>query len=245
MDAYGFEWDGPVTYQSASRAAHEAALDELLRNGQAYRCGCSRRELANAPRSSLGRIYPGTCRNGTAASDTALRVRTNSELLVFEDRLQGRQEHRLEPESGDFVVLRKDGLVAYQLAVVVDDQLQGITDVVRGIDLLDSTPRQLWLQHCLGYAPPTYAHLPVATNARDQKLSKSHGAMGIPLERPNCTLFAALDTLLQSPPMALQEAPVQELWHWAADAWDSSKLAGCKALPVAENLYQTSNNQDH
>ena len=139
LEAYGFEWDGPVTYQSASREAHEAAIQVLVDAGRAYPCGCSRRALADAPRGPLGIIYPGNCRSGCDADEFALRVRTDDEPVRFDDRLQGSQSQNLEAESGDFIILRRDGLIAYQLAVVVDDELQGITDVVRGIDLMDST----------------------------------------------------------------------------------------------------------
>ncbi|MGI9200318.1 MAG: tRNA glutamyl-Q(34) synthetase GluQRS, partial [Woeseiaceae bacterium] len=125
LERYGFEWDGHVSYQSQSRAHHDNALNHLLQSGAAYPCGCSRRDLEAAPVSALGSIYPGTCRSGTNATETAIRVRTTNESVYFSDALQGEQVHHLERESGDFVVLRKDGLIAYQLAVVVDDHLQG------------------------------------------------------------------------------------------------------------------------
>ncbi len=191
-----------------------------------YPCGCSRRDLADAPRGSLGIIYPGTCRAGSNAGEHALRVRTSAEPVVFDDRLQGRQSQALESESGDFIVLRRDRLIAYQLAVVVDDHLQGITDVVRGIDLMDSTPRQLWLQALLGYPAPRYAHIPVLVNDRGQKLSKSHGARGISNERPVDNLITALHLLGQRPPEGLADASLETLWQWAVANWDLARLAG-------------------
>jgi glutamyl-Q tRNA(Asp) synthetase len=232
MESYGFEWDGPVIYQSNSRSSHDAALATLLAAGSAYRCGCSRR--------NLGPVYPGTCREGTQAAETALRVLTNSAEVSFVDELQGQQTQRLETEFGDFVVLRKDGLIAYQLAVVVDDHLQGITDVVRGIDLMDSTPRQIWLQQLLGYPTPKYVHIPVATNALEQKLSKSHGAGGIPLTDVTSTLHSALATLGQRPPSELANVSVAEIWAWAIENWNIAVLSEQTQIPVAEKLYRLS-----
>ncbi len=230
LDVYGFEWDGPVTYQSASRDAHEAAIQVLREAGKAYPCGCSRRDLADARRGSLGIIYPGTCRQGCSTSEFALRVLTDDDPITFEDRLQGVQSQALESESGDFVILRRDTLIAYQLAVVVDDHLQGITDIVRGIDLMDSTPRQIWLQMLLGYGMPDYCHVPVVINDRGQKLSKSHGASGVPLEKPAAWLFAALETLRLEPPEELVGADVSDIWAWAAENWDITVLTGVTTL---------------
>jgi len=219
LECYGFEWDGPTSHQSDSRAAHEAALETLCDGGQAYRCGCSRRMLATAESGSLGIIYPGTCRGGTAAEDYAWRVRTTSEPLGFEDRLQGKLVQRLESESGDFIILRRDGLIAYHLAVVVDDYLQGITEIVRGIDLLDSTPRQIHLQRLLGYPTPDYQHIPVAVNQDGQKLSKNTGATEISLLDVRSTLVSALHALGQKPPTDLEASSLDDIWKWAAANW--------------------------
>ena len=224
LERYGFEWDGPVTYQSASRAEHHHAIQALIDSGMAYHCGCSRRDLAAAPRCSLGVIYPGTCRNGSNATEVALRIRTDNESQRFDDGLQGIQTNRLESESGDFIILRRDGLIAYQLAVVVDDHLQGITDVVRGIDLIDSTPRQIWLQQLLGYEQPRYCHIPVAVNDQGQKLSKRHGSKGITLKRTGNVLFLALEMLGQRPPPGLQLASITEIWDWAMQNWNVDVL---------------------
>ena len=226
LERYGFEWDGPVIYQSASRAAHAAALTALLEAGHAYRCGCSRRDLADAPRGPLGSIYPGTCRAGCTASETAVRVRTDNSPLGFIDGLQGANQERLESESGDFVVWRRDGLVAYHLAVVVDDYEQGITEIVRGIDLMDSTCRQIWLQRLLGYPTPSYLHIPVATHDDGQKLSKLTGAAAVPLGRPEKTLVQVLLALGQRPPENLGSAPLAEIWTWAVEHWNIGALTG-------------------
>ena len=232
LEHFGFEWDGPVTYQSASREAHDAALEVLADAGKLYRCSCSRKDLSSAPHGQLGVIYPGTCRGGSSAAEAAQRVLTDNEPIQFNDRLQGLQSQCLEAESGDFIVLRRDGLIAYQLAVVVDDHLQGITDVVRGIDLLDSTPRQIWLQMLLGYATPDYCHIPVVLNERGQKLSKSHGAQAVPLEQAAETLCIALELLGQAPPRELRSSPLADVWGWALGNWDMQVLHGTTAIPA-------------
>src|SRR3954471_12891151 len=173
LSRLGLQWDGEVVYQSKRHDLYRRALERL--GPHTYWCGCSRREIAD---SSLGLardgppIYPGPCRTGAAGAPRVVRVRTSADTITFDDRLQGRQAQMLERDIGDFVLCRADGLFAYQLAVVVDDAEQGVTDVVRGADLLDSTPRQLWLQKLLGYPQPTYLHIPVAVNDQGQKLSK-------------------------------------------------------------------------
>jgi glutamyl-Q tRNA(Asp) synthetase len=232
LEIYGFEWDGPVTYQSMSRRSHDEALEILVERGLAYRCGCSRRDLADLPHSSLGVIYPGTCRAGSDASEVAIRIRTSDHVMTFDDQLQGPQSQRLESESGDFIILRKDDLIAYHLAVVVDDHLQAITDVVRGIDLMDSTLRQIWLQQGLGYASPNYLHIPVATNTNKQKLSKSFGAGAISLEHAAETLIAALRVLGQQPPDELNGGSSADIWRWAQKNWNIDVLKQITEIPV-------------
>lgn len=234
LERYGFEWDGAVGLQSASRAEHDAAIARLTEAGHLYPCGCSRRDVEDEPAGPLGPVYPGTCRGGTQARETALRVRTTDEALVFEDRLQGRRLQHLESDSGDFVVRRRDGLIAYQLAVVVDDHLQNVSEVVRGIDLLPSTPRQIWLQRLLGYRTPRYAHIPVAVNAAGQKLGKSVGTAALPLREKAAVLVAALAALGQAPPQTLQRAALNEVWAWARANWRLEVLAGRSQIPLAE-----------
>lgn len=230
LDVYGFEWHGNIIYQHASDEAHRAALARLIESGVAYPCGCSRRDLQDEEAGALGRIYPGTCRDGTAATETSIRVRTNDEPVVFDDRLQGEQSQRLESESGDFVILRRDGLIAYQLAVVVDDYRLGVTDIVRGIDLMDSTPRQIWLQRLLDYPTTKYAHIPVAVHPNGDKLSKLTGATGIPLDRAGETLVMALRALRQDPPTGLARGTVDEIWAWARDHWSIDRLRGLRRV---------------
>ncbi len=230
LERYGFEWDGPVLYQSRSDLQHRQMLQKLLDYGLAYECGCSRRDLADAPRGPLGTIYPGNCRDGTMGNETAVRVRTSDEPIVFEDGLQGPQSQRLESESGDFVILRRDGLIAYHLAVAVDDELQGVTEIVRGIDLMDSTPRQIWIQRCLGLHTPDYQHIPIAVNTDGSKLSKLTGAQGIPMQAVETELLAALDALGQCPPADIGGASLAEIWTWAFAHWRIDVLHGQTAV---------------
>ncbi len=230
LDRYGFEWDGDTIFQSQSSGEHTAALTRLLEAGHAYHCTCSRRDLADLPKGPLGTIYPGYCRSGCKAGDSAIRIRTDDEPITFHDALQGTISHRLQRESGDFVIRRRDGLVAYQLAVVVDDAMQGVTEVVRGIDLIDSTPRQIWLQRLLGYLTPDYMHIPVITHPNGDKFSKLTGAPGIRDDAAAETLFDALVALMQRPPNCLSTAPLKEIWQWAFESWKSDRLLGNKAV---------------
>jgi glutamyl-Q tRNA(Asp) synthetase len=236
LEHYGFEWDGEIILQSASATAHERALQQLINLGHAYPCGCSRRQLADVPRGPLGPIYPGTCRNGCELTDTAIRVRTDDQTIEFDDSLQGSYGLRLETESGDFVIRRRDGLIAYQLAVVVDDELEGFTEVVRGIDLIDSTPRQIWLQRLLGYATPRYVHVPVVTHENGDKLSKLTGAPGIRSDKAPAELVSALRVLQQDPPNELVQRTLPEVWDWATQNWSLDRMRGVTAVQYADCL---------
>lgn len=226
LESYGFEWDGPVTYQSSNTDRHEQLVSQLLDEGLAYPCSCSRRDLANALRGPLGTIYPGNCREGCDSNDVAIRVRTDDREICFSDRLQGPQSQNVEEVSGDFVIKRRDGLIAYQLAVVADDHQQGITEVVRGIDLLDSTQRQIHLQQLLKYPTPAYLHIPVIENSEGQKLSKLTGAAGIPMQNVRPVIVAALQALGQRPPAGLQEYPLTSIWKWALENWRVQAMSG-------------------
>src|SRR4051794_27209742 len=196
LERLGLDWDGEVLYQSERLPLYREALERLGR--MTYWCGCTRREIAD---SSLGlasdgaHIYPGTCRSGAPGTARALRVRTTREAIGFVDRVQGAREQVLERDIGDFVLYRADGLFAYQVAVVVDDAAQDISDVVRGADLLESTPRQIYLQRLLGLPTPRYLHVPVALDAAGEKLSKQTGAM--PLDASSLPLQQALAFLGQ------------------------------------------------
>ena len=196
---YGLEWDGEIVWQSRRTASYERALDELRAKGLAYDCACSRADLQRAASAPLGSeaVYPGTCRRGIAPGKTAraMRFRAPDEVVAFDDLAVGHQQENVAEKTGDFVVRRADGLFAYQLAVVVDDAEQGVTQVVRGADLLASTPRQIALQRALGYPTPAYAHLPLVVNADGSKLGKRDGALPLPAldeERVRDTLGLAL-----------------------------------------------------
>jgi glutamyl-Q tRNA(Asp) synthetase len=207
LESLGLEWDGPVVYQSRRRLLYRDSLEKLA--GKTYACCCSRKEIAD---SALGMtsagVYPGTCRNGLPAGKTprALRMRTTTEPIRFADRAQGDIEQSVERDVGDFIVCRADGQFAYQLAVVVDDAEQGITDVVRGADLLDSTARQIYLQGLLGYPTPRYLHVPVAVNVAGEKLSKQTQALAIELTSAKDQLRRALAFLGQPAAANLREA---------------------------------------
>lgn len=235
LERLGFEWDGPVWRQSQREAAYEAALEALESAGLAYRCACTRRERAADPIGRIGeRVYPGTCRNGLDAlretrRRTAVRVRVPAAPIAFTDRLYGIQRQALGEDVGDFVVRRSDGLFAYQLAVVVDDASQGITDIVRGADLLASTPRQIFLQRALGLPTPRYLHLPVATDASGAKLSKQTRARALAAALP--ALEAAWCFLQQQSP-AQAASSVREFWAFAHAHWQPARLPPVTMMPA-------------
>jgi len=226
LEAYGFEWDGPVMYQSRRRDAYETALEALKHDGVLYACGCTRKEIADSSiRGIEGPVYPGTCRGGLPGGREAraLRVHTENAWIEFDDRIQGPQHSQLEADIGDFVVKRADGFYAYQLAVVVDDAEQGITEVVRGADLLASTARQIHLQRLIGYSTPVYAHMPAVLNPAGEKLSKQTNAN--PLSRDAVPmLWHALSFLGQSPPDEWRTAVLTDFWTAAQRRWSESKI---------------------
>jgi glutamyl-Q tRNA(Asp) synthetase len=203
-----------------------------------FPCSCTRRELSDSAIAPDGAaIYPGTCRQGLSPGREARawRLRVDHAQVVFDDAIQGRVASDLAREAGDFILLRADGLFAYQLAVVVDDAESGITHVVRGADLLASTPRQIFLQRCLGVPTPTYAHLPVVVNAAGEKLSKQTRAAPVDVSRPGPALCAVLEFLGQPAPIALKGATASEILDWALANWQSGKVPRGPALR-AESL---------
>ncbi|MGM0593825.1 MAG: tRNA glutamyl-Q(34) synthetase GluQRS [Pseudomonadota bacterium] len=223
LERYGLEWDGEVWFQSARHDAYLEVLERLRRQGLTYRCGCSRKQSAEAARG-LGLppgVYPGTCRSRPAPrhGKHAIRLLTQGCNVEFEDAIQGELSEDVEHEVGDFILRRADGLFAYQLAVVVDDAEQGITEVVRGSDLLGSTARQIALQRLLGYPTPRYQHLPVAVNRDGQKLSKQTFAPALDDDRPMPALWQALAFLGQQPPRELLDGELESLWRWALEHW--------------------------
>jgi glutamyl-Q tRNA(Asp) synthetase len=227
LDACGFTWDGEVIVQSSRTEHYAAALRRLQEAGRVFACGCTRREIADSAISAAGeQVYPGTCRNGLPRGREArsFRLRVDEVPVEFEDAVQGTVHQSLARDVGDFVLKRADGWFAYQLAVVVDDDAQGITDVVRGADLLGSTARQICLQRLLGYATPRYAHVPVATNAAGEKLSKQTLAPAIEAADAVRQLVDALRFLGQAPPANLTRATTREVWAWAREHWSIEKV---------------------
>lgn len=232
LEACGFEWDGPVLRQSGRKERYREVFEQLVASGAAYACGCTRKEIADSALAIDGaRIYPGTCRNGLAPGREAraFRVRTRAGPVEFADRVQGRIAQDVERDVGDFVLLRADGCHAYQLAVVVDDSDQGITDVVRGADLLDSTARQIFLQRMVGFSTPRYLHLPVAVNAQGEKLSKQTGARAIGPE----SLPAAFEFLGHALPKELVDAPATQQLGWGIAFWDAERVPQTRAIPAS------------
>jgi len=227
LEACGMQWDGAVVYQSARTDAYDAALHRLSSLNVVYPCACSRREVADSAASGIeGPVYPGTCRNGMAAGRAARawRIDTRGAAVEFDDAVQGHVRRNLETEIGDFVLYRADGVFAYQLAVVVDDAEQGVTDVVRGADLLESTPRQIYLQRLLGLPTPRYCHVPVALDAAGEKLSKQTLAAPVDAARPVPALHAALRFLGQQPPDELLRSDCAALWQWAIANWQRDRV---------------------
>jgi glutamyl-Q tRNA(Asp) synthetase len=238
LEGFGFEWDEPVVYQSLRTEAYESALTQLRHADVVYFCSCSRAEIQSARRQPPGTgeelFYPGWCRHGIRAPDRmlAVRFRIPDGPIRFVDQVQGPIAIDLTTECGDFVVRRRDGLFAYQLAVVVDDAAQGITKVVRGADLLGSTPRQIALQDALGLAHPEYAHVPLATDQKQIKLSKSAGAGGVDPSDPAGELWRALRFLRQSPPLELRLSGLATLWDWAIRNWQVDSMRGIRSAVV-------------
>lgn len=227
LQAYGLHWDGEVVRQSQRLALYESVIDHWLETGQAYHCDCSRRQII-----AHDGIYPGTCRDRQlpAAADHAVRVKVSAQTLSFDDRLQGRFSQELASSSGDFIIRRRDGIIAYQLAVVVDDIAQGVTDIVRGADLLDSTPRQLWLYHLLRQPVPRYLHVPLIMRHEGEKLSKRLGSTPLEPAQASATLYRALRILTPQPPTALAAAPVAEQLQWAIDHWQPQRLPATRQI---------------
>ncbi len=219
LEAFGLCWDGPVLYQHTRGDAYAAALERLRALGRTFECSCARAELTA---DAEGR-YPGTCRSGPRRRNVPLATRFRTDGLpavTVVDRVQGRYTQSVEAEVGDFVLRRRDGFWAYQLAVVVDDAFQGITDVVRGLDLLDNTPRQRLLQAALGCPVPSVLHLPLLVEPGGEKLSKSRRALPVDPTLAPGTLSEVLGLLRHAPPQELQQAPVAEQLHWAITAWN-------------------------
>jgi glutamyl-Q tRNA(Asp) synthetase len=231
LEAFGFEWDGEVVYQSRRSEAYAEALDRLLREDLAYACGCSRKEInLNAAAGIEGAVYPGTCSRGLppGRKGRAIRLRTLDQRITHRDRMLGTVQQDLARDIGDFVIRRADGYYAYQLAVVVDDAWQGINQIVRGADLLLSTPRQLHLQTLMELPHPHYAHLPLAVDDRGRKLSKQYRDAPVRRRQPLQALLQGLAHLDQALPPD-PPSNLQEFWQWAIANWNPDHIS---ALPA-------------
>ena len=226
--AHGLHWDEEILYQGNRLHAYDECIETLRTSRNCFWCNCSRPRL-----KSLNGIYDGYCRTKTEKpeGEHALRVQTDDRNIEIADIVQGPYSTYLQSETGDFVILRKDGLHAYQLAVVVDDAWQNITHVVRGMDLLDSTPRQVYLQNLLGFSTPRYAHIPVLVDQQGNKLSKQHFSDPVPEGKEEHTLFTCLELLGQTPPRDLLTAPIKQILEWASERWDIQAVPRVATLP--------------
>jgi len=228
LETLGLAWDGEIVYQSNRHDAYAAALDRLQRLGLLYKCYCTRKQVK-------GLLYPGTCRNLPDRPDTqfAIRVITSSEPIGFTDRIQGDYSRNLQQQSGDFIIKRADGLFAYHLACVTDDAWQGVTDIVRGADLIDSTPQQIHLQRQLDLPTPAYSHFPVGTDVNGVKISKRYGATDALLEKnPAALLVEALSFLGQTPTPGLENSRPGDVVAWAMENWDMSQISRVREMSV-------------
>ncbi len=221
MEQFGFEWDGPVFRQYDRSERYEEALRRLHAQRRTFVCSCSRVQLEDELR------YPGTCRSGPQAPGipTAIRARVDPGHVTFTDRIQGTYRQDVAASVGDIVLKRRDQIYAYVLAVTVDDAAQGVSYIVRGADLLDNTPRQIYLQRLLGLAEPSYAHVPVLTEADGSKLAKSRRSVHVSAEYPLPQLWSIFSLLGLAPPTTLRSATISAAWSWAIAQWNINKVA--------------------
>jgi glutamyl-Q tRNA(Asp) synthetase len=223
LERFHLYWDGDVMYQSRRSSVYTEILQAIREKGLAYPCSCTRRELRER---GAGTVYDGQCRNRPAPNRTqhSIRVRATDAIIKFVDLVQGSKSYAITQHAGDFIIHRADGQFAYQLAVVIDDAAQKITEVVRGADLVDSTPQQVFLQQLLGYSTPVYGHIPVAVNAAGEKLSKQTGARPVSDQPVVPVLLKALEDLGQSPPEMLQAATIDEVLNWSRLNWQIDRV---------------------
>ncbi len=230
LEAYGFEWDGQMERQSHRLDVYNAVIEQLWQDGHVYACTCSRKQL----QPFAGR-YPGLCRDAQhEPMDAAIRLRVPDEEYRFVDRVQGAFSQRLRRDVGDFVIRRRDGLIAYQLAVVLDDAWQGVTDIVRGADLLDSTPRQLYLQDLLGLPRPRYLHVPLIIQPDGHKLGKRYRSPPLRPAEATPLLLRALRALGQPTPDELNDALPNEVLAWSIPHWDAERIPRRPTLAEAQ-----------
>jgi len=224
LEKYGLRWDKEVVYQSRRSELYNEALAQLTKDDLLYRCNCSRKEIAKRGEN----FYQGHCRMGYIPERKrfSLRIKTPDRAVTWMDLIQGQQIFNLFDSNGDFIVKRSDGLYAYHLAAVVDDAEQQITEIIRGADLLTSTPAQKYLQQVLDIQSPQYGHIPVAVNTEGAKLSKQTGAEAVSLRDPARTLVMALRDLGQDPPAGLEASSVDDVLHWGIQSWVLGNVPG-------------------
>jgi len=229
LEQFGFEWDS-LTRQSERGELYADALRRLQAQDRTFACTCSRAQLEDELR------YPGTCRDRPVAPavPAATRLRVESREIRFTDRIQGTYRQDVAAAIGDIILKRRDQLVAYVLAVVVDDAAQGVNHIVRGADLLDNTPRQIYLQQLLGYAEPRYAHVPVLTEPDGAKLAKSRRSVAAGADSPLPQLLSVFSLLGLAPPASLESGPISAAWTWAIDEWGVNKVPRRLDLRVSD-----------
>ena len=234
LDEMGLHWDGEILRQSSRLDAYEESLANLQIQGMCFYCNCTRHQVR-----AMGSAYNGHCRQRILPGNVpeAIRLRTCNNEIIFDDAVFGRIKQNIEQEVGDFIIKRKDGLTAYQLAVVIDDAFQNITHVVRGYDLINSTPRQIYLQQLLNLPTPEYAHIPLLVNDQGHKLSKQHLANPIDSKHGSELIFSALQLLGQAPPAELRELPAQEILVEAVASWDIQAIPKLATISCREPWY--------
>ncbi len=239
LEAYGFEWDDEIIYQSQRSEIYKNALDSIKEF--TYPCSCTRKSLMTS-QDNYSYIYPGFCRNGItnpSAMNHSIRVVSNQTPISFIDQCQASEfSQNIHKEVGDFILKRSDGLWAYQLAVVVDDAQQGVTEIVRGADLFDNTPRQIYLQRILGYPTPDYLHFPVVVSRSGKKLSKQNLSPEITTSQRRATLISTLEFLGQKPPNPIEFSSLNDVWAWAFSNWDAKNIPKVMLQPFSS--YKTS-----
>lgn len=239
LERFALHWDGEPVLQSSVTVAYLEALAYLDSIGSLYPCSCSRKALTSLPtvNGSGRKLYSGVCRYALRprSQSHSLRVITDNAHVTWHDNLQGPQYWDIPQEFGDFIVMRRDGIISYHLATVIDDWQAGVTEVLRGYDLLESTPLQIHLQTLLGLPGHSYLHIPIVVDKHGVKLSKQNKAEAVDDRNPSFTLFRILSLLRQSPPEELISAPPKEILAWAIEAWDITKLSGMTAVDCETN----------
>ncbi|MGB1333925.1 MAG: tRNA glutamyl-Q(34) synthetase GluQRS, partial [Porticoccaceae bacterium] len=242
LDRHGLHWDDSVIYQSAQMRQYLQSLEDLRSQNVIYNCDCTRQRL-----NLLNGIYDSKCHQlnlppektsvRLSIKDSLKHLGSKNDKVQFCDSIMGDYVQSLNQDIGDFVLRRRDGLISYQLAVVIDDHLQGVTEIIRGTDLIDSTPRQILLQQCLGFKTPIYGHIPLAMNNLGQKLSKQHHAKQLPQGNEQEQVWLALNWLKQNPPLELRTSPVKDIIDWGISFWDISKIPDSKkGFSAPDNL---------